>query len=174
MNEVNKIELFSYNGLFEPETIYEMVTSLKNRLDVENAPCKKKRAVLAILVEQANNIILHSAEREGGLARGILHVGIHDDLYYVETTNAIQAENGERISKQIDHLATLNKKEIFKLYKENLTATVRNELNPKSKGAGIGMYEIAWRAQSAIVYKLTPRDDGLMQFYMHVHIAATV
>ena len=168
------VELLSYNGLFEPETIYEMVNTLKTRLDVENAPCKKKRATLAIVVEQANNIIMHSAEREGGLARGILQVGICDDLYCIKTTNAIKAENGERISKQIDHLATLDKKQIFKLYKENLTATVRNGLNPESKGAGIGIYEIAWRAQSAIMYKLTPRDDGLMDFYMHVHVAATV
>jgi hypothetical protein len=164
------VELFSHSGLFEPETMYGMINTLKGRLDMEGEPCKKKRAMIAVLVEQINNIIMHSAEREQGLAKGAVKVGICGRDYYIQTSNAIEQKNAERVKTQIDGMAALNRKEIFKLYKSNLSAAVRNEFNPDSKGAGIGIYEIAWRAQSVILYDLTPREDGLVQFVMTVNI----
>lgn len=73
----------------------------------------------------------------------------------------------EILKTRIDYLNTLDKKGLRKFYKERLQA--END-NPESKGAGLGLIEVAKRASSKIEYEFEPRGEGMKYFTMYVEI----
>ncbi len=73
----------------------------------------------------------------------------------------------ELIKDRIDHLNSLDKKELRKFHRERLHA--END-NPESKGAGLGLIEIARRATAPITYNFEPINEDLVYFTMYVEI----
>jgi len=71
------------------------------------------------------------------------------------------------LKERIDFLNTLDKKELRQFYKEQMKA--END-NPESKGAGLGLTEIARRATSKIEYEFIPYGEGLSYFTMYVTV----
>jgi hypothetical protein len=79
----------------------------------------------------------------------------------------IKAENAELIKNRIDELNAMDKSALRKHYKEQIRG---ENANPNSKGAGIGLTEIARRSSAPIEYTFTPYDDGLVFFSMSVTV----
>jgi hypothetical protein len=71
------------------------------------------------------------------------------------------------LKDRIDFLNTLDKKELRQFYKEQMK---HEDNNPESRGAGLGLTEIARRAASKIEYEFTPYGEGLSYFTMYVAI----
>jgi hypothetical protein len=165
-----------YSGPLWAEGIDGMAEFLQRRLDMDDMPLNVSQAVFSVFVEQMNNMLMHSAEIEKherpdiGLretARGVFVLGSCDKTYYIQTGNVVNDLSVEILKSRIDHLNTLDKKELRNLYKEQLRA--END-NPESRGAGIGLTEIARRASSKIEYEFVPYGDGLSYFTMYVTI----
>jgi hypothetical protein len=153
-----------------------MAEMLQKRLDFDDISVSASQSVFSVFVEQMNNILMHSAEKERfrhsdnalkEAAKGVFILGVHDKTYFIKTGNVVTEKNAKILKESIDHLNTLDKNELRLHYKEHLKA---DNSNLESKGAGIGLIEIARRATSKVEYEFKPHGDGLLYFTMYVTI----
>ncbi|MCL2845614.1 MAG: SiaB family protein kinase [Chitinivibrionia bacterium] len=175
MLEENNIEVI-YSGPIWAGGIDGMAEMLMKRLEYEDIPLSASQSVFSVFVEQMNNMMMHSADKTRmtnstgksvETPKGIYVLGIKDSTYYVQTGNAVTPANAENLKTRIDHLNTLDKKELRQLYKQRL---VSENDNPESKGAGVGLIEIARRATEPLTYEFEPMENGLVYFTMFVII----
>lgn len=153
-----------------------MAEMLQKRLEIDNIPLNASQSVFSVFVEQMNNMLMYSTEKalfdqqDGGkvkASKGIFILGVKDGRYFVYTGNMVKDSGMVLLKKRIDHLNTLDKKELRRYYKERLQA---EDDNPESQGAGLGLIEVARRASSKIEYDFELRDQGMYYFTMYVEI----
>jgi hypothetical protein len=162
-----------YSGPLWAEGIDGMAEFLQKRLDMDDMPLSESQAVFSVFVEQMNNMLMYSVEKEkhehpeAETSSGIFVLGTCDKSYYVQTGNVIRDSSVGLLKERIDFLNTLDKKELRQFYKEQMKA--END-NPESKGAGLGLTEIAKRATSKIEYEFIPYGEGLSYFTMYVTV----
>ena len=165
----------SYNGPMWNDGIKGIAEMVKTRLSYEDMPLNVSKVIFSVFVEQITNILMHSADKgqfgqaeNENVSIGMLVLGNKDRSYFIQTGNAIKNKYIEIIKGKIDHLNSLDKKELRQFYNEKM----RNENdNPESKGAGLGLIEIAKRATAPIRYSFEPIEDGLSYFSLYVEIA---
>ena len=165
-----------YSGLIWANGIDGIAEILIKRLEFDDVPMSASQSVFSIFVEQINNMMMYSAEKElkndseGNVvevSKGIFILGIQGKKYFIQSGNLVTKSNAEILKTRIDHLNTMDKKELRQYYKERMKA--END-NPESKGAGIGLIEIARRSSSPIEYNFEPFDDDLQYFTMYISI----
>jgi len=165
-----------YSGPLWAEGIDGMAEFLQKKLDMDDMSLSASQAVFSVFVEQMNNMLMHSAEKErherpetGAVekASGIFVLGSCDKSYYVQTGNVIKNSSVGLLKERIDFLNTLDKKELREFYREQIK--IENN-NPESRGAGLGLTEIARRATSKIEYEFVPYGEGLSYFTMYVTV----
>jgi hypothetical protein len=165
-----------YSGPLWAEGIDGMAEFLQKRLDMDDMPLSASQAVFSVFVEQMNNMLMYSADKEkherheaktAEMSNGIFVLGSYDKSYYIQTGNVINNSNIGLLKDRIDFLNTLDKKELRQFYKEQMKT---GDNNPESKGAGLGLTEIARRAASKIEYEFIPYGEGLSYFSMYVAI----
>ena len=166
-----------FNILTKPEikVIYKqpVTVSTKVRLSVFRQQLKLNEVPLAIstslcsvYVEMMNNIRMHSAPRpSASQPLGVLHLGVDNEMYYLQSSNAVKNEKVENISIQIERMNSHIKTELRKFYKFRRR---RDNPNPESKGAGLGMIEIAKRTTNQIEFDFKELGDGITFFTMLV------
>ena len=167
-----------YSGPMCEDGIKGIAEMLETRLAIEELSANSANAIFSVFVEQVTNVLMYSAEKKTHkvsdnktkeVGSGMLVLGRKEATYFIQTGNLIKNENAELIKQKIDHLNTLDKKELRKLHREKLR---EDNDNPESKGAGLGLIEIARRVTAPIGYKFTPQD-GLTYFTMYVEIGDT-
>jgi hypothetical protein len=79
----------------------------------------------------------------------------------------MKTESVNRIKSRIDYLNTLDKEEVNNYYWEQ---SLIDNNDPDSKGAGLGLIEIARRISSKIEYTFKPYDEHHTFFTMYVKI----
>jgi len=166
-----------YNGPVWADGIEGMAEKLQKRLEYDAIPENVAQSIFSVFIEQMNNILLHSAEKESldhpidgtlEISKGIFILGIQEDkTYIIQSGNVVTTEDAESLKSHIDHLNTLDKQELRKFYREQIKFV---NSNPNSKGAGIGMIEIARRTSSKIGYDILPIEEGSWYFTIYVTI----
>lgn len=166
-----------YNGPIWAEVVEEIGMTLKKRLEIDDLSLVQSQSVFSVFVEQMYNVLHYSAEKERFLneelgkefdvATGIFVLGSQDKRYYMQCGNKIRTDQVALIKERIDLLNTMDKVELRKYYKERLKA---DDDNPDSKGAGIGLIEIARRASSKMEYSFAPLADGYSFFTLCVYV----
>ena len=174
MLEDNQISVI-YSGPICANGIDGMAEMLLKRLEFDDIPLNSSQSIFSIFVELMNNMLMysekefknHSEEERKEMSKGIFILGAHDGMYFIQTGNVITNTNAEILKTRIDYLNTLDKKELRNYYKQQLSA--KND-NPESRGAGIGLIEIARRATDSIKYELESYGDGLYYFTMYITV----
>lgn len=165
-----------YSGPIWADGVEGIGLTLKQRLKFDDLPLSSSQAVFSVFVEQMNNMLMYSAEKEQlhasedkrpDISKGVFVLGAKDKTYFVQTGNVIKSDRVELLKARIDHLNTLDKASLRKYYREQIKS--ENTI-PESKGAGIGLIEIARRASCPIEYEFKPYGDGLKFFTMFVTI----
>ncbi len=155
------------------ETVGEM---LKKRMEIDNLPMSASMSVFSVFVEQMNNVQHYSTEQEKeGVADyegkifygGLFILGTAGQSYYLQTGNVMKNDHIELIRQRVDHLNSLDKAQLREFYKKRLR---EDDDNLESKGAGLGLIEIARRASSKIEYQFEPYDKEHSFFTMYVTI----
>jgi len=166
-----------YSGPIWSDGIDGMAEMMKKRLEFDDTSYTAAKSVFSIFVEQINNIMMYSAEKEKKLnaesheteiAKGVFVLGLQGDTYFIQTGNLVTNSNAEILKKRIDHLNTLDKKQLRQYHKERMNA--END-NPESHGAGIGLIEVARRSTSPIEYSLNPRGDKMQYFTLYLKVS---
>lgn len=172
-NNINII----YSGPIWSDGVEGIGNTLRKRLEFDDMPLAASQAVFSVFVEQMNNMLHYSAEKEHfsntekgmtlDVGSGIFILGSEGKKYFLQTGNMMKRKQKELIQERIDYLNTLDKTQMRKFYKEKIKS---DNDNPESKGAGIGLIEIARRASSKIDYTFTEIDEENIFFSMYVTI----
>lgn len=175
MLKKNKINII-YSGPIWADGIEGIGETLRRRLALDDLPLSASQSVFSVFVEQMNNMLMHATEKQRigtecqpstDVSTGMFILGASEKKYFLQSGNMMQTENVDTMRELIDYLNTLDKIALRKLYKQQIK---EENKNPDSKGAGLGMIEIARRANSPIQYKFTPVENGQTFFAMYVEI----
>lgn len=165
-----------YSGPIWADGVEGIGETLRRRLELDALPLSASQSIFSVFVEQMNNMLMYSAEKQSfchngqeplSVSTGVFILGAQEKKYFLQSGNIMKSENVEDVKERIDYLNTLDKGQLRKYYKEQIKAENKN---PESKGAGLGLIEIARRANSPIEYEFISLEDGQTFFAMYVEI----
>lgn len=171
-NNVNII----YSGPIWSDGVEGIGGTLRKRLELDALPLSASQSVFSVFVEQMNNMLMYSAEKQQfsseeknclDVSTGVFILGASNKKYFLQSGNVMKTENVQSMRERIDYLNTMDKTQLRKYYKQQMK---EENKNPESRGAGLGLIEIARRASSPIEYEFTPLEDGRAFFAMYVEI----
>ncbi len=165
--------IFCYSGPISHATVEGIGQTLRLDLEIEDAGFTVSQAIFSIFVEQMQNVLNYSAEKvkedlelEKELRIGVLVIGQEEEELYVYCGNKIFSSDVERIKDKIESIRMLDKDELKVLYKEKR----RQVPEEGSKGAGLGLIEMARKAGKPIEYSFMPIDGRYSFFSIKVTI----
>jgi hypothetical protein len=156
--------IFAYSGYVTEAVLSGVGEAIKQKLALDDADTKTLRSVFAVFVEQMQNMIRYSAEKVPNSAAepplielryGVLTIGREGDDYVVHAGNLVARSDVEPLRERLSKIRSMNKEELRALRKERLRAGPEEG----SKGAGLGLMEIARRASKPIEFDFADVDD---------------
>ena len=140
----------------------------RERLKLNEVPIGKATSLCSVYVEMMNNMRMHSAKRQSpSQPLGVLHLGVDNDMYYLQSSNAVETAKVENIQIQLERMNAHIKTELRKFYKFRRR---RDNPNKDSQGAGLGLIEIARRTANPIDFDFRELGDGIVFFTMLVKL----
>ena len=165
--------VFCYSGYMTEQILTGIGDAVKRKMEVEDTDRKTARSVFSVFVEQVQNVIRYSAEKEpddpnleSDLRYGVLTVGRIDDKFFISCGNLVEQKDVDRLQSSLAHIQGLDQDGLKALYKE----TLRGETPEGSKGAGVGFIDIARRATQGIEFDFTKLDDGRSYFCLKAYV----
>lgn len=164
--------LISFSGRFSQTIIEELGEAVRKYLEMEQSPMNEIHHIFSIFIEQTQNIKNYCESKENTdrykkvSNSCIVTIGKLEEGNYICSGNLIAAEDIEELIKKLETVSSLDKTELKKLYKEKLRA----ETPPGSKGAGLGLIEMARKASRPLEFFITEVD----QEYSFLTIKAVV
>ncbi|MCP4756802.1 MAG: hypothetical protein GY866_38560 [Proteobacteria bacterium] len=179
LNEINndsgKNGIFlSLSGPLSQNLMVEIGEVLKQKMKLEGAEMSTILKVFSILVELNQNINYYSVERiRDGRANtvrandtrqntgcGIIAIGQKKGRYYVMSGNLIEDDKVEKLRHKLDMLTSMNHEELKTVYRE------QRRLGPDedSKGAGLGLIEVARKVSKPLVFDFVKAEKEFTFF----------
>lgn len=142
--------VLSYSGYVSEDILRAVGDTLRSRLASHVSDNNQIRNIFSIFVELMQNIIRYGddgpqpavGEGEGKPSFGIVLVSQTDDSLSVMAGNFVTDKEAEILSERIHSLAQCDAEELRQLYRTKL----REPVEETSKGASLGLIEIARRA----------------------------
>jgi hypothetical protein len=165
--------VLSYSGYVSEDILEAVGDTLRQRLETHARDGRQVRNVFSIFVELMQNIIRYGVDGpQPGLrgaekpSFGIVMVSENDGKMDVIAGNFVNHEEADMLKGKMTFLQTQTPDALRELYRERL----RDMPDNTSKGASLGLIEIARRSTLPLSYEITPTGDG-HYFFM---IKATV
>ncbi len=147
--------LISFKGALSQEILVEMGDFIKGKVSMD----RKIKKIFAVFVELAQNIMHYSIEREIVEKRtygiGVIIFAEDDKCYNIYSGNLIGGEDIKKVCEKLDYINSLTPDELKEVYTEQRKKPHENG----SKGAGLGLYEIARKSTGRIEYGISKFDD---------------
>lgn len=161
-----------FNGPVSQGVVESIADLMRTKMRAEEAGMGSVQRVFAVLVEQMQNIVRYSSERQadggdrrGEMAHGQVVVGREEDgRFFVACGNKVQADDCDDLSEHIRLLQGMNKDELKAYYRERRKLPGSGTL----KGAGLGLVEMARKASRPLDYTIVPVDASTSFFSMKV------
>lgn len=164
--------VFSFSGMISQSLTSFMIETAKKQLEARGEDAKMTRNMLLIGIEQLQNIMSYSKEKDifqGNryVSPGVMVIGFSDQKqkYYVNSSNEIVFEDKEKVSKKLDYINSLEKDELRKYLREKL----RSAEDKHDRGAGVGFIEMAKRSSEKLEYGFE-EIDGKLYFHILTYI----
>ncbi|TAN72089.1 MAG: hypothetical protein EPN20_03975 [Magnetospirillum sp.] len=165
--------IFSFSGYMSEGILYSLGDALRQKMALEDTNVSTVKKVFSVFVEQAQNIIRYSADKVSGdvgkvveLSSGMVTIGTENNRFFIVCANVVLADDEPRLRERLERLQKMDKGEIKAYYKEQL----REAPEEKSRGATIGLIEIARRASEPIEFDFDRINDETFFFCMKVSI----
>lgn len=163
---------FSYAGPISQGLVDEISFLIKAKIQNESTSSMAIR-VIVIFVEQIQNVMNYSASRKiyeidekKELGDGICIIGEENENYYVLCGNLIDNNKVNNLKEKIDMLNKMDKEELKQYYKQQR----RKQPPMDSKGAGLGLIDLARKAKMPLEYNIKGQNDTLSFFSLKVII----
>lgn len=158
--------VFLYHGYVSEKLLAGIGAALRLRLESEGIKPVVARTLFAIYVEQLQNVIRYSADELKGeppddaTCYGEVVIGVEGTKHFVICGNMMADGLVPRLEERLSRLKNLSKDELKDLYKAQM------KLGPEedSKGAGLGLIDIARKASEPIEYAFVPARNGQTYF----------
>ena len=161
--------IFFYRGYITEPILTDLAQVIRRKLAVDAISRSLSQSIFSVFVEQLQNVIRYSVDvipperepesdlelRHGTLLFGKIHEG-----YYVCCINKVLRKDVPRLRGKLEQLVQLDKDGMKKLHKE----TLRGEIPEGSKGAGVGLIDIAMRAHRGLRFEFRDIDDSYSLF----------
>jgi len=162
--------IFSFSGPMSHEIIEGIGSAIRVKIgEGENGDKKAALKVFAIFVEQVENVINYSAEKdheESQFSFGIVVIGKKDGNFFISGGNKIESQKIEKLEYNLAKLAKMSKDELKIYYKEKRKSAKEDD----SKGAGIGFIEMARKSVRPIEYSFEEIDESHSFFTIKISI----
>lgn len=171
--KANKIT-FCYSGPVVQEGLEGISQTLRKKLQADEVEFSAAQAIFSIFVEEMQNILNYSAEKQVfnenettvSLSCGIFLIGSNENGYFIYCGNQILKEDVPYLTGKIEEIRNLPKDDLKVLYRQRRKQTP----DPGSKGAGLGLIEIARRSGSPIDYKFTDINEWYSFFSIFANV----
>lgn len=168
--------IFCYSGPVVQEGLEGISQTLRKKLQADEVEFAVAQAIFSIFVEEMQNILNYSAEKQVfqesettvSLSCGIFLIGINESGYFMYCGNQILTKDIPYLTDKIEEIRLMSKEELKDLYRRRR----RQPPDAGSKGAGLGLIEIARRSGSAIDYKFTKVDETYSFFSIYTSVEA--
>jgi hypothetical protein len=157
--------VMSFKGTFAQPIIVEIGNTIRNKIapqQTESVPARTllMKKIFAVFIELSQNILFYSAEKEideygKECGVGILVVSEQNTSYCVSSGNQILRADEERIVRRLNAVSNLSKDDMKTMYNEQRKLPRTAE----GRGAGLGMLDIARRADLPIECASIPLSD---------------
>lgn len=154
--------VFCYSGYITATILLGIGQAIKQKLALDDVGTNIINGVFSVFVEQMQNMIRYSAEREANanpdgsdLSYGTLTVGRDGDGFFVTCGNKIERQHVEKLKNKLTAIQQMDRGGLKAFYKK----TLRGETPEGSKGAGVGFVDIAKNASRPIEFDFAPMDD---------------
>lgn len=165
--------IFSFSGYMSEKILSSLGEALRQKMTLEEADITVVKKVFSVFIEQAQNIIRYSAEKVSGqtgedieLSSGIVTIGNKDGRFFIACANMVRQTEVPGLKQRLETLQAMSKDELKAHYKEQL----REAPADTSRGATLGLIEIARRASEPIQFDFKPVDDQNSLFCLKVLI----
>lgn len=165
--------IFSFVGYVSESILFSLGEALKQKMRLDATDANVTKKVFSIFVEQVQNIIRYSAERleaQSGppaeMSSGMITVGRDRERFFVVCGNTVRREEGEELRQRLEQLASMDPQAIKTYYREKL----REPPEDGSRGASIGLIEIARRSTRPIEFGLTELQGERSFFCLKAYI----
>ena len=162
--------IFSFSGPMSHEIIEGIGSAIRVKIgEGEDGDKKAALTVFAIFVEQVENVINYSVEKDyedSQLSFGIVVIGKKEDHFFISGGNKIKSEKVKQLESNLSKLISMNKDELKVYYKEKRRAAKQDD----SKGAGIGFIEMARKSTKPIEYSFEKIDTEYSFFTIKISI----
>ncbi len=176
-NDLNKNGIFfCFSGPISQDLIVEIGDTLKNKMRLEDASKSSMRLVFSIIIEQAQNIIYYSEEKvrpwsagvnAGSISVGIITVAKKDNSYIITSGNMIKTEHVDKLKEKIEKIKGMGKDELKQYYKSQR----KKDPDEDSKGAGLGLIDIARKVSKPLEYNFSSIDETVSFFTVTTVVA---
>lgn len=178
-SDLNDQEIFFYySGYINEDLLLSVGKLVKKKLDLVKVNKKTSRAIFAIFVEEVQNIIRYSKgvlyimedesknpDEIDALRHGFVLIGKSDDQYYVCCGNLVLNDDADRIEKSLTEIQSLDASGLKTKYKE----AIQKPAPEGSKGAGLGLIDIARRATGGFGFEFKEFDEQHKYFYLKAY-----
>lgn len=148
--------ILTFCGPISHDIVESVGMTLKSQMQKNNISRTTIMKVFSIFIEQVQNVIYYSYEKDkGSKGIGIIMVGEEDNKHFVIGGNKIKTSKITALRNNLQKLIAMNQDELKVFYKEKRKC---ND-NKKSKGAGIGLIEIAKKASQPLEFSFEKIDD---------------
>lgn len=166
-NDLNrKGIIMSFSGCISESILFSLGETLKHQMRLEETDTRTEKRVFSVFVELVQNIIRYSAESAGtrpgvfDLATGVISVGVADGKFFIVCANTVQRDNVAFLRERLNLLRDMSREEMRRYYRQKL----REPAEGDSKGASIGLVEIARRASEPIEFDFVDIDEEKVFF----------
>ena len=160
--ENQKILMF-YKGAVSQETMVDLGSFIRSSL----CGSKKIRNIFSVFIEMSHNIRHHSNERDAShVGVGLFMIQETPDYYSLSSGNPIPKEARSEMQNKIEELKGLEKEDLRRLYRTRR----KSGENRTRKGAGLGLIEMAKKADFPLEYGFYNCDEDTILFRLTVKV----
>ncbi len=164
--------LMSFKGVFAQPALVEMGNTIRNSLGNESVKATVMKKIFAIFIELSQNILHYSAEKELDLdgresGVGLLIVSDNGDRYCVSSGNLISNDDVERIGGQCQAVIDASRDDLKEMYNRRR----KGERPAESKGAGLGLIDMARKSDYPLEYEIRPFNEKYSFFMLSSYIS---
>jgi len=160
--------MVTYHGEFTFESINNILLYARRDIQMRNVQKRTSRKVYAILVEALENILRHGVEKEYNTRTtdGVFILYKTEQGFTIKTGNLIRNEDISKLKAEIKLVSEKNITQLKEAYREQL----RNGAISNKGGAGIGLIDMAIKANKDLTFNLFETDPDTSFFELTINI----